>query len=222
MYEYDEEKLKKERMEKRIEKILSIVLFCVPLLIRNFLITLPIQLSILGYWLYKAFVEIRLKRMAKKNIEKKEESWIKKSFIAEKIISTLFVILATYFVFLSLEIPRKIRAVTETEKIIKNTETFYAKGEKIDNSGEIKKWLLKEINIWKVVGNKKVGKLNGNWEENYTLVNQDNQKIGINAVSCLYMLIKLDNGLPPMVIPLELYEKPKEKELCKSITGMKE
>ena len=36
------------------------------------------------------------------------------------------------------------------------------------------------------------------------------------------MLIKLDNGLPPMVIPLELYEKPKEKELCKSITGMKE
>lgn len=27
MYEYDEEKLKKERMEKRIEKILSIVLF---------------------------------------------------------------------------------------------------------------------------------------------------------------------------------------------------
>ena len=27
MYEYDEEKLKKERMKKRIEKILSIVLF---------------------------------------------------------------------------------------------------------------------------------------------------------------------------------------------------
>ena len=222
MYEYDEEKLKKERMKKRIEKILSIVLFCVPLLIRNFLITLPIQLSILGYWLYKAFVEIRLKRMAKKNIEKKEESWIKKSFIAEKIISTLFVILATYFVFLSLEIPRKIRAVTETEKIIKNTEIFYVKGEKIDNSKEIKKWLLKEINIWKAIENKKVGKLSGNWEEDYTLVNQDNQRIGINAVSCSYMLIKLDNGVPPMVIPLKLYGKPEEKMLCKVITGMKE
>lgn len=80
MYEYDEEKLKKERMEKRIEKILNIVLFCLPFLIRNFLITLPIQLSILGYWLYKAFVEIRLKRMAKKNIEKKRKAGLKKFY----------------------------------------------------------------------------------------------------------------------------------------------
>ena len=164
MYIYDEQKLKKENRKRRLFILMDSLLYVILPITIGFL---KISKNIISIWLIIIFGILKFYLKTKKDFvndykkENKEagdfEKILRKEKLKKKIfylkigcVSTCLIVIITISINI-FQLPSYFRDLKEIRKIISNSKELYVNGKKLENTGDVKKWILDSTNYFEIL-----------------------------------------------------------------------
>jgi len=164
MYIYDEQKLKKENRKRRLFILTDSLLYVILPITIGFL---KISKNIISIWLIIIFGILKFYLKTKKDFvndykkENKEAGDFEKILRKEKLKKKIFYLkigcVSTCLIVITLtsinifQLPSYVRDLKEIRKIISNSKELYVNGKKLENTGDVKKWILDSTNYFEIL-----------------------------------------------------------------------
>ena len=164
MYIYDEHKLKKENRKRRLFILTDSLLYVILPITIGFL---KISKNIISIWLIIIFGILKFYLETKKdfvNEYEKEyeetrdfEEILRKEKLKKKIFYLKMGCVSVCLIVITLininifQLPSYVRDLKEIRKIISNSKELYVNGKKLENTGDVKKWILDSTNYFEIL-----------------------------------------------------------------------
>ena len=164
MYVYDEYQIKREKIKRYLFTLMNSLMYVVIPVIIGFL---KINKNIISIWLIVIFGILKFYLETKKdfvNEYEKEyeelqdfEEILRKEKLKKKIFYLKMVCVSVCLIVITLininifQLPSYVRDLKEIRKIISNSKELYVNGKKLENTGDVKKWILDSINYFEIL-----------------------------------------------------------------------
>ena len=164
MYVYDEYQIKREKIKRYLFTLMNSLMYVVIPVIIGFL---KINKNIISIWLIVIFGILKFYLETKKdfvNEYEKEyeetedfEEILRKEKLKKKIfylkmgcISVCLIVITEISINI-FQLPSYVRDLKEIRKIISNSKELYVNGKKLENTGDVKKWILDSTNYFEIL-----------------------------------------------------------------------
>ena len=164
MYVYDEQKIEKEKRKRRLFILMNSLMYVIIPIIIGFL---KINKNIISIWLTVIFGILKFYLETKKDFvneyEKKYEETqdfeeiLRKEKLKKKIFYLKMGCVSVCLIVITLininifQLPSYVRDLKEIRKIISNSKELYVNGKKLENTGDVKKWILDSTNYFEIL-----------------------------------------------------------------------
>lgn len=164
MYVYDEYEIKREKIKRYLFTLLNSLMYVIIPIIIGFL---KINKNIISIWLIVIFGILKFYLETKKdfvNEYEKEyeetedfEEILRKEKLKKKIFYLKMGCVSVCLIVITLininifQLPSYVRDLKEIRKIISNSKELYVNGKKLENAGDIKKWILDSTNYFEIL-----------------------------------------------------------------------
>ena len=165
MYVYDEYQIKREKIKRYLFTLMNSLMYVVIPVIIGFL---KINKNIISIWLIVIFGILKFYLETKKdfvNEYEKEyeetrdfEEILRKEKLKKKIFYLKMGCVSVCLIVITLininifQLPSYVRDLKEIRKIISNSKELYVNGKKLENTGDVKKWILDSTNYFEILG----------------------------------------------------------------------
>ena len=164
MYVYDEYEIKREKIKRYLFTLMNSLMYVIISIIIGFL---KINKNIISIWLIVIFGILKFYLETKKdfvNEYEKEyeetqdfEEILRKEKLKKKIfylkmgcISVCLIVITEISINI-FQLPNYVRDLKEIRKIISNSKELYVNGKKLENTGDVKKWILDSTNYFEIL-----------------------------------------------------------------------
>lgn len=204
MYVYDEYQIKREKIKRYLFTLMNSLMYVIIPIIIGFL---KINKNIISIWLIVIFGILKFYLETKKdfvNEYEKEyeelqdfEEILRKEKLKKKIFYLKMGCVSVCLIVITLininifQLPSYVRDLKEIRKIISNSKEFYVNGKKLENTGDVKKWILDSTNYFEILWDYKRA---GNVEEpkiKTTLSNEKGQYLVIEKKDYGWSFLKM-------------------------------
>ena len=164
MYVYDEYQIKREKIKRYLFTLMNSLMYVVISIIIGFL---KINKNIISIWLIVIFGILKFYLETKKDFvneyEKKYEETedfeeiLRKEKLKKKIFYLKMGCISVCLTVITLininifQLPSYVRDLKEIRKIISNSKELYVNGKKLENTGDVKKWILDSTNYFEIL-----------------------------------------------------------------------
>ena len=164
MYVYDEYQIKREKIKRYLFTLMNSLMYVVIPVIIGFL---KINKNIISIWLIVIFGILKFYLETKKdfvNEYEKEyeelqdfEEILRKEKLKKKIFYLKMGCVSVCLIVITLininifQLPSYVRDLKEIRKIISNSKELYVNGKKLENTGDVKKWILDSTNYFEIL-----------------------------------------------------------------------
>ena len=164
MYVYDEYQIKREKIKRRLFILMNSLMYVIIPIIIGFL---KINKNIISIWLIVIFGILKFYLETKKdfvNEYEKEyeetedfEEILRKEKLKKKIFYLKMGCVSVCLIVITLininifQLPSYVRDLKEIRKIISNSKELYVNGKKLENTGDVKKWILDSTNYFEIL-----------------------------------------------------------------------
>ena len=164
MYVYDEYQIKREKIKRYLFTLMNSLMYVVIPVIIGFL---KINKNIISIWLIVIFGILKFYLETKKDFvneyEKeyeelqdfeeilRKEKLKKKIFYLKMSCVSVCLIVITLININIFQLPSYVRDLKEIRKIISNSKELYVNGKKLENTGDVKKWILDSTNYFEIL-----------------------------------------------------------------------
>ena len=164
MYVYDEYQIKREKIKRYLFTLMNSLMYVVIPVIIGFL---KINKNIISIWLIVIFGILKFYLETKKdfvNEYEKEyeetedfEEILQKEKLKKKIFYLKMGCISVCLTVITLininifQLPSYVRDLKEIRKIISNSKELYVNGKKLENTGDVKKWILDSTNYFEIL-----------------------------------------------------------------------
>lgn len=164
MYIYDEYQIKREKIKRYLFTLMSSLMYVIIPIIIGFL---KINKNIISIWLIVIFGILKFYLETKKdfvNEYEKEyeetgdfEEILRKEKLKKKIFYLKMGCVSVCLIVITLininifQLSSYVRDLKEIRKIISNSKELYVNGEKLENTGDVKKWILDSTNYFEIL-----------------------------------------------------------------------
>ena len=164
MYVYDEYQIKREKIKRYLFTLMNSLMYVVISVIIGFL---KINKNIISIWLIVIFGILKFYLETKKdfvNEYEKEyeetgdfEEILRKEKLKKKIFYLKMGCVSVCLIVITLininifQLPSYVRDLKEIRKIISNSKELYVNGKKLENTGDVKKWILDSTNYFEIL-----------------------------------------------------------------------
>lgn len=164
MYVYDEYQIKREKIKRYLFTLMNSLMYVIISIIIGFL---KINKNIISIWLIVIFGILKFYLETKKdfvNEYEKEyeetqdfEEILRKEKLKKKIFYLKMGCISVCFTVITLininifQLPSYVRDLKEIRKIISNSKELYVNGKKLENTGDVKKWILDSTNYFEIL-----------------------------------------------------------------------
>lgn len=164
MYVYDEYQIKREKIKRYLFTLMNSLMYVVIPVIIGFL---KINKNIISIWLIVIFGILKFYLETKKdfvNEYEKEyeelqdfEEILRKEKLKKKIFYLKMGCVSVCLIVITLininifQLPSYVRDLKEIRKIISNSKELYVNGKKLENTGDVKKWILGSTNYFEIL-----------------------------------------------------------------------
>ena len=164
MYVYDEYEIKREKIKRYLFTLLNSLMYVIIPIIIGFL---KINKNIISIWLIVIFGILKFYLETKKDFvneyEKeyeelqdfeeilRKEKLKKKIFYLKMSCVSVCLIVITLININIFQLPSYVRDLKEIRKIISNSKELYVNGKKLENTGDVKKWILGSKNYFEIL-----------------------------------------------------------------------
>ena len=164
MYIYDEYQIKREKIKRYLFTLMSSLMYVIIPIIIGFL---KINKNIISIWLMVIFGILKFYLETKKdfvNDYEKEygetgdfEEILRKEKLKKKIFYLKMGCVSVCLIVITLininifQLSSYVRDLKEIRKIISNSKELYVNGEKLENTGDVKKWILDSTNYFEIL-----------------------------------------------------------------------
>ena len=164
MYIYDEYQIKREKIKRYLFTLMSSLMYVIIPIIIGFL---KINKNIISIWLIVIFGILKFYLETKKdfvNEYEKEyeetgdfEEILRKEKLKKKIFYLKMGCVSVCLIVITLininifQLPSYVRDLKEIRKIISNSKELYVNGKKLENTGDVKKWILDSTNYFEIL-----------------------------------------------------------------------
>ena len=211
MYVYDEQKIEKEKIKRRLFILMNSLMYVIIPIIIGFL---KINKNIISIWLIVIFGILKFYLETKKDFvndyEKKDEETgdfeetLRKEKLKKKIfylkmgcISVCLIVITEISINI-FQLPSYVRDLKEIRKIISNSKELYVNGKKLKNTEDVKKWILDSTNYFEILWD---------YKRTYNLKNSKIKVILSNEKGQHFIIEKEDYGWGVIKIKENLYYK---------------
>ena len=164
MYVYDEYQIKREKIKRRLFILMNSLMYVIIPIIIGFL---KINKNIISIWLIVIFGILKFYLETKKDfvneyekeygetgdfeqILRKEKSKNKIFYLKMGCISVCLTVITLININI-FQLPSYVRDLKEIRKIISNSKELYVNGKKLENTGDVKKWILDSTNYFEIL-----------------------------------------------------------------------
>ena len=164
MYVYDEYQIKREKIKRYLFTLMNSLMYVIIPIIIGFL---KINKNIISIWLIVIFGILKFYLETKKdfvNEYEKEyeelqdfEEILRKEKLKKKIFYLKMGCVSVCLIVITLininifQLPSYVRDLKEIRKIISNSKELYVNGKKLENIGDVKKWILDSTNYFEIL-----------------------------------------------------------------------
>ena len=164
MYVYDEYEIKREKIKRYLFTLMNSLMYVIISIIIGFL---KINKNIISIWLIVIFGILKFYLETKKdfvNEYEKEyeetqdfEEILRKEKLKKKIFYLKMGCISACLTVITLininifQLPSYVRDLKEIRKIISNSKELYVNGKKLENTGDVKKWILDSTNYFEIL-----------------------------------------------------------------------
>ena len=164
MYVYDEYEIKREKIKRYLFTLMNSLMYVIISIIIGFL---KINKNIISIWLIVIFGILKFYLETKKdfvNEYEKEyeetqdfEEILRKEKLKKKIFYLKMGCISVCLTVITLininifQLPSYVRDLKEIRKIISNSKELYVNGKKLENTGDVKKWILDSTNYFEIL-----------------------------------------------------------------------
>lgn len=164
MYVYDEYQIKREKIKRYLFTLMNSLMYVIISIIIGFL---KINKNIISIWLIVIFGILKFYLETKKdfvNEYEKEyeetqdfEEILRKEKLKKKIFYLKMGCISVCLTVITLininifQLPSYVRDLKEIRKIISNSKELYVNGKKLENTGDVKKWILDSTNYFEIL-----------------------------------------------------------------------
>ena len=164
MYVYDEYQIKREKIKRYLFTLMNSLMYVIISIIIGFL---KINKNIISIWLIVIFGILKFYLETKKDFvneyEKKYEETgdfeeiLRKEKLKKKIFYLKMGCISVCLTVITLininifQLPSYVRDLKEIRKIISNSKELYVNGKKLENTGDVKKWILDSTNYFEIL-----------------------------------------------------------------------
>ena len=164
MYVYNEQKIEKEKRKRRLFILMNSLMYVIIPIIIGFL---KINKNIISIWLIVIFGILKFYLETKKdfvNEYEKEygetgdfEQILRKEKLKNKIFYLKMGCISVCLTVITLininifQLSSYVRDLKEIRKIISNSKELYVNGKKLENTGDVKKWILDSTNYFEIL-----------------------------------------------------------------------
>ena len=164
MYVYDEYQIKREKIKRYLFTLMNSLMYVIIPIIIGFL---KINKNIISIWLIVIFGILKFYLETKKDFvneyekEDKETGDFEETLWKEKLKKKIFylkmgcvsacLIVITLININIFQLPSYVRDLKEIRKIISNSKELYVNGKKLENTGDVKKWILDSTNYFEIL-----------------------------------------------------------------------
>ena len=164
MYVYDEYQIKREKIKRYLFTLMNSLMYVIIPIIIGFL---KINKNIISIWLIVIFGILKFYLETKKdfvNEYEKEyeelqdfEEILRKEKLKKKIFYLKMGCVSVCLIVITLininifQLPSYVRDLKEIRKIISNSKELYVNGKKLENTGDVKKWILDSTNYFEIL-----------------------------------------------------------------------
>lgn len=164
MYVYDEYQIKREKIKRYLFTLMNSLMYVIISIIIGFL---KINKNIISIWLIVIFGILKFYLETKKDFvneyEKKYEETgdfeeiLRKEKLKKKIFYLRMGCVSVCLTVITLininifQLPSYVRDLKEIRKIISNSKELYVNGKKLENTGDVKKWILDSTNYFEIL-----------------------------------------------------------------------
>ena len=164
MYVYDEYEIKREKIKRYLFTLLNSLMYVIIPIIIGFL---KINKNIISIWLIVIFGILKFYLETKKdfvNEYEKEyeetgdfEEILRKEQLKKKIFYLKMGCVSVCLIVITLininifQLSSYVRDLKEIRKIISNSKELYVNGKKLENTGDVKKWILDSTNYFEIL-----------------------------------------------------------------------
>ena len=164
MYVYDEYQIKREKIKRYLFTLMNSLMYVIIPIIIGFL---KINKNIISIWLIVIFGILKFYLETKKdfvNEYEKEyeetedfEEILRKEKLKKKIFYLKMGCISVCLTVITLininifQLPSYVRDLKEIRKIISNSKELYVNGKKLENTGDVKKWILDSTNYFEIL-----------------------------------------------------------------------
>ena len=164
MYVYDEYQIKREKIKRCFFILMNSLMYVIIPVIIGFL---KINKNIISIWLIVIFGILKFYLETKKdfvNEYEKEyeelqdfEEILRKEKLKKKIFYLKMGCVSVCLIVITLininifQLPSYVRDLKEIRKIISNSKELYVNGKKLENTGDVKKWILDSTNYFEIL-----------------------------------------------------------------------
>ena len=164
MYVYDEYEIKREKIKRYLFTLLNSLMYVIIPIIIGFL---KINKNIISIWLMVIFGILKFYLETKKDFvndyEKEDEETgdfeetLRKEKLKKKIFYLKMGCVSVCLIVITLininifQLPSYVRDLKEIRKIISNSKELYVNGKKLENTGDVKKWILDSTNYFEIL-----------------------------------------------------------------------
>ena len=211
MYVYDEQKIEKEKRKRRLFILMNSLMYVIIPIIIGFL---KINKNIISIWLIIIFGILKFYLETKKGFvneyekEDKETGDFEETLRKEKLKKKIFylkmgcvsvcLIVITLININIFQLPSYVRDLKEIRKIISNSKELYVNGKKLENTEDVKKWILDSTNYFEILWD---------YKRIYNLKNSKIKVILSNEKGQHFIIEKEDYGWGVIKIKENLYYK---------------
>lgn len=164
MYVYDEYQIKREKIKRCLFTLINSLMYVIIPIIIGFL---KINKNIISIWLIVIFGILKFYLETKKDFvndhEKEDEEigdfeeTLRKEKLKKKIFYLKMSCISVCLIVITLininifQLPSYVRDLKEIRKIISNSKELYVNGKKLENTGDVKKWILDSTNYFEIL-----------------------------------------------------------------------
>ena len=164
MYVYDEYQIKREKIKRYLFTLMNSLMYVIIPIIIGFL---KINKNIISIWLIVIFGILKFYLETKKDFvneyEKEYEETqdfdeiLRKEKLKNKIFYLKMGCVSVCLIVITLininifQLPSYVRDLKEIRKIISNSKELYVNGKKLENTGDVKKWILDSTNYFEIL-----------------------------------------------------------------------
>lgn len=207
MYVYDEQKIEKEKRKRRLFILMNSLMYVIIPIIIGFL---KINKNIISIWLIIIFGILKFYLETKKDFvndyEKEDEETgdfeetLRKEKLKKKIfylkigcvsVCLIVIILININIF---QLPSYVRDLKEIRKIISNSKELYVNGKKLENTEDVKKWILDSTNYFEILWDYRRTEKLENLKMKITLSNEKGQYFVIEKEGYRWSFIKVQKN----------------------------